>query len=139
MPAPGEVAPRPHPQGLASDDDATAGSGWPRFWSAGADRRDRRGDPRRSTTVAPDVVAYFDNSNGIFAGDEVRILGVPVGKIDKIEPQPQHVKITFWFDNKYKVPADAKAVILSPSLVTSRAIQLTPAYTGGPACWPTTR
>jgi phospholipid/cholesterol/gamma-HCH transport system substrate-binding protein len=34
--------------------------------------------------------------------------------------------------DQYKVPADAKAVILSPSLVTSRAIQLTPAYTGGP-------
>lgn len=31
------------------------------------------------------------------------------------------------------MPADAKAVILSPSLVTSRAIQLTPAYTSGPA------
>ena len=31
------------------------------------------------------------------------------------------------------MPADAKAVILSPSLVTARAIQLTPAYTGGPA------
>ena len=30
------------------------------------------------------------------------------------------------------MPADAKAVILSPTLVTSRAIQLTPAYTGGP-------
>ena len=30
------------------------------------------------------------------------------------------------------MPADAKAVILSPSLVTARAIQLTPAYTGGP-------
>jgi phospholipid/cholesterol/gamma-HCH transport system substrate-binding protein len=79
------------------------------------------------------VVAYFDNSNGIFAGDEVRILGVPVGKIDKIEPQPQQVKISFWFDDKYKVPAGADAAILSPSLVTSRAIQLTPAYTGGPA------
>ena len=35
------------------------------------------------------VVAYFDNSNGIFAGDDVRILGVKVGKIDKIEPQPE--------------------------------------------------
>jgi phospholipid/cholesterol/gamma-HCH transport system substrate-binding protein len=79
------------------------------------------------------VVAYFDNSNGIFVGDEVRILGVPVGKIDKIEPQPQRVKISFWFDDKYKVPADANAAILSPSLVTSRAIQLTPAYTGGQA------
>ncbi|MBI2701999.1 MAG: virulence factor Mce family protein [Mycobacterium sp.] len=78
------------------------------------------------------VVAYFQNSNGIFAGDEVRILGVAVGKIDTIEPQPQRVKITFFFDSKYPVPADAKAVILSPSLVTSRAIQLTPAYTGGP-------
>ena len=29
------------------------------------------------------MVAYFANSNGIFAGDEVRILGVPVGKIDQ--------------------------------------------------------
>jgi phospholipid/cholesterol/gamma-HCH transport system substrate-binding protein len=78
------------------------------------------------------VVAYFDNSNGIFVGDEVRILGVPVGKIDKIDPQTGRAKISFWFADKYKVPAAAKAVILSPSLVTSRAIQLTPAYTSGP-------
>src|ERR1700737_3445549 len=78
------------------------------------------------------VVAYFDNSNGIFVGDEVRIVGVPVGEIERIEPEPQTVKISFWLDDQYKVPADAKAVILSPSLVTSRAIQLTPAYTGGP-------
>ncbi|HEV7419580.1 MAG TPA: MCE family protein [Mycobacterium sp.] len=87
----------------------------------------------RSTTNInrTNAIAYFDNSNGIFVGDEVRILGVPVGEIDKIEPQPARVKISFWFGAEYKVPADAKAVILSPSLVTSRAIQLTPAYTGG--------
>lgn len=78
------------------------------------------------------VVAYFANSNGIFVGDEVRILGVRVGKIDRIEPQPDRVKITFWYDAKYPVPADAKAVILSPAIVTARIIQLTPAYTGGP-------
>ena len=78
------------------------------------------------------VVAYFASSEGIYAGDEVRILGVPVGRIDKIEPQPQRAKITFWFDSTYQVPADAKAAILSPSLVAVRAIQLTPAYTGGP-------
>jgi phospholipid/cholesterol/gamma-HCH transport system substrate-binding protein len=79
------------------------------------------------------VVAYFDNSNGLFKGDEVRILGVPVGEIDNIEPQPERAKITFWVDDTYQVPADARAVILSPQLITSRAIQLTPAYTGGPA------
>lgn len=79
------------------------------------------------------VIGYFDNSNGIYVGDDVVILGVPVGKIEKIEPQPDRVKISFWYDDKYKVPADAKAVILSPALVTVRAIQLTPAYDGGPA------
>ena len=85
------------------------------------------------TSSRTHAVAYFDNSNGTFVGDEVRILGVPVGEIDKIEPQPGRVKISFWFGAEYKVPADAKAVILSPSLVTSRALQLTPAYTEGPA------
>lgn len=79
------------------------------------------------------LIAYFDNSNGIYPGDEVRVLGVRVGEIATIEPQPLRAKITFWVDDTYKVPADAKAVILSPSLVTARAIQLTPVYTGGPA------
>jgi phospholipid/cholesterol/gamma-HCH transport system substrate-binding protein len=78
------------------------------------------------------MVAYFDNSNGVYSGDDVLILGVSVGKIEKIEPQPLRAKITFYVAAKYKVPADAKAVIVSPTLVTARAIQLTPAYTGGP-------
>lgn len=86
-----------------------------------------------SSAGRTNVVAYFDNSNGIYVGDEVVILGVPVGKIDKIEPQHDRVEISFWYDNTYQVPADAKAVILSPSLVTVRAIQLTPAYDSGPA------
>jgi phospholipid/cholesterol/gamma-HCH transport system substrate-binding protein len=87
--------------------------------------------PAETSSTRVHVVGYFPNSNGIFAGDDVRILGVPVGKIDHIEPQPLRVKISFWYDKKFKVPADARAAVLSPSLVTSRAIQLTPAYTGG--------
>lgn len=78
------------------------------------------------------VVGYFDNSTGLFVGDDVRIRGVNVGKVVDIQPQPLRTKITFWFDPRYKVPADANAVILSPQLVTGRAIQLTPPYTGGP-------
>jgi phospholipid/cholesterol/gamma-HCH transport system substrate-binding protein len=83
-------------------------------------------------TGRTNLVAYFDNSDGIFVGDEVRIVGVAVGLIDKIEAEPLRVKISFWVDDQYKVPADAKAVILSPTLVSARAIQLTPAYTTGP-------
>ncbi len=84
------------------------------------------------------VVAYFDSSNGIFEGDDVVILGVPVGRIDKIEPEPERVKISFWYDARHKVPADVNAAILSPMLVTSRAIQLTPAYSGVARSWRTT-
>lgn len=76
--------------------------------------------------------AYFDNSNGIFPGDDVMIVGVPVGKIDTITPEPQRVKVTFWVDRQYKVPSEVKAVVMSPQLITARAVQLTPAYTGGP-------
>jgi len=78
------------------------------------------------------IVAYFENSNGIYVGDDVRILGVNVGRITEIEPQPDRVKISFWYDSKYKVPADVNAAILSPTLVTARAVQLTPVYTTGP-------
>src|SRR5947209_7148766 len=79
------------------------------------------------------IVAYFENSNGAYTGDDVMILGVPVGKIEKIEPEPTRAKITLYVEDQYKVPADAKAAIISPTLVTARAIQLTPVYTGGPA------
>jgi phospholipid/cholesterol/gamma-HCH transport system substrate-binding protein len=88
---------------------------------------------RTSDTInRTNIVGYFENSNGIYVGDDVRILGVNVGRIDKIEPQPDRVKISFWYDSKYKVPAGANAAILSPTLVTSRALQLTPVFTGGP-------
>jgi phospholipid/cholesterol/gamma-HCH transport system substrate-binding protein len=76
--------------------------------------------------------AYFVEANGLFAGDEIRILGVAVGVVDQVEPQPTGSKVTFSVDKQYPIPADARAAILSPSLVTSRAIQLVPVYSGGP-------
>lgn len=81
---------------------------------------------------ADTFVAYFANTNGLYTGDEVRILGVAVGTVDKIEPQPESIKVTFSVDAQYPVPADVRAAVLSPSLVSARAIQLVPAYDGGP-------
>ena len=81
-------------------------------------------------------VAYFANTNGLYTGDEVRILGVAVGTVDAIEPLPDTAKVTFSVDAEYPVPADARAAILSPSLVSARAIQLVPAYSGGPQLQP---
>ncbi|UMB70041.1 virulence factor Mce family protein [Mycobacterium paraterrae] len=78
------------------------------------------------------VVAYFPVANALYNGDKVEIMGVKVGAIDKVEPAGDKMKVTFHYSNKYKVPADAQAVILNPTLVASRLIQLEPPYKGGP-------
>lgn len=79
-----------------------------------------------------DLVAWFPSTDGVYAGDEVRVLGVPVGKIDSIEPQGTKVRVEFHVDSDVKIPKDAKALIIAPSLVSSRYLQLTPRYDGGP-------
>ncbi|OBK74456.1 MCE family protein [Mycobacterium sp. 1274761.0] len=78
------------------------------------------------------LVGYFTSAVGIYPGDDVRVVGVPVGTIDSIEPRARDVKITMTLHDGVKVPADAKALIISPNLVSERFIQLAPAYTGGP-------
>jgi phospholipid/cholesterol/gamma-HCH transport system substrate-binding protein len=78
------------------------------------------------------VVAYFPETLALYAGDKVQIMGVQVGQIDAIDPAGDKMKVTFHYDSKYKVPANATASILNPSLVASRNIQLSPPYTGGP-------
>jgi phospholipid/cholesterol/gamma-HCH transport system substrate-binding protein len=78
------------------------------------------------------VVAYFPEANALYSGDKVQIMGIRVGAVDKIEPAGDKMKVTFHYKNKYKVPAEASAVILNPTLVASRSIQLEPPYKGGP-------
>ncbi|KAA8970195.1 virulence factor Mce family protein [Mycobacterium sp.] len=78
------------------------------------------------------VIAYFPETLALYPGDRVQIMGVRVGAVDKIEPAGDEMRITLHYNNKYKVPANATASILNPSLVASRTIQLSPPYTGGP-------
>ena len=85
---------------------------------------------RKFTTIT--VVAYFAQANALYPGDEVAIMGVPVGSVDKVEPAGDKMKVTFHYQSKYAVPANASAVILNPTLVASRNIQLEPPYSGGP-------
>ncbi|BBY45571.1 MCE family protein [Mycolicibacterium celeriflavum] len=84
--------------------------------------------PSRSGTK---LTAYFTSAVGLYPGDDVRIVGVPVGTIDSIEPRPTDVKVTMTVENGVEVSADAKALVVAPNLVAARFIQLAPAYTGG--------
>ncbi|MDT5176131.1 MAG: phospholipid/cholesterol/gamma-HCH transport system substrate-binding protein, partial [Mycobacterium sp.] len=78
------------------------------------------------------VVAEFPQTLALYPGDKVQIMGVRVGSIEKIEPAGDKMRVTFNYESKYKVPQNATASILNPSLVASRTIQLAPPYTGGP-------
>lgn len=77
------------------------------------------------------VTAYFPRTVSVYEGSDVRVLGVPVGQVDQVVPEGTQVKVTMRYDSDVKVPVDAKAVIISPSVVGDRYIQLTPAYRDG--------
>lgn len=76
------------------------------------------------------LTAYFPSANGLYTGDRVQVLGVPVGTVTSVTPQRGRVKVEMTYSSKVKVPAGAKAAVVTPTLVTTRTVQLTPAYHG---------
>lgn len=79
------------------------------------------------------ITAYFSSAVGIYSGGDVRVLGVPVGTVDEVVPQGKDVRVTMSVERDTRVPADAGAVLVSPSVVSDRYVQLAPVYRGGPA------
>lgn len=77
------------------------------------------------------LTAHFPRTISIYEGSDLRILGVPVGTIDSVTPSGTDVVVTMSYDAKIKVPEDATAVIIAPSVVGDRYVQLTPAYEDG--------
>ncbi len=86
----------------------------------------------RSGSGSTEITAEFTSATGIYEGDDVKVLGVRVGTVGAIDPEPSKVRITMRIDDDVPVPADAEALIVSQSLVAARFIQLTPPYDGGP-------
>jgi len=77
------------------------------------------------------VTAYFPRTVSVYEGSDVRVLGVPVGTVEEVTPEGTEVKVVMHYDEEIKLPAEAQAVIVSPSVVGDRYIQLTPAYEKG--------
>ena len=76
------------------------------------------------------VVAHFPRTISVYEGSDVRVLGVPVGTVTRVEPTGTDVTVTMTYDDEVRLPADARAVIIAPSVVGDRYVQLTPAYSG---------
>jgi phospholipid/cholesterol/gamma-HCH transport system substrate-binding protein len=78
------------------------------------------------------ITAYFTKAVGVYSGSEVKVLGVGVGRIDSVTPRGDRVKVEMTVDDGVEIPANAQAVVVAPSLVSDRYVQLTPAYETGP-------
>lgn len=77
------------------------------------------------------ITAYFTGTTGLYVGDQVRVLGVKVGDVTEVEPEGDRVRVELSVEGDRPIPADVKAAIVAPSLVSGRFVQLAPAYTGG--------
>ena len=77
------------------------------------------------------VTALFDSTVGLYAGSDVQVLGVPIGKITKVSAEGDHVRVTMELDPDQPVAADTKAVVIAPSLVSDRFVQMTKPWTKG--------
>jgi phospholipid/cholesterol/gamma-HCH transport system substrate-binding protein len=78
------------------------------------------------------ISALMADSSGLFVGNDVGILGVPVGTVTSIRPEGAHVRVTMSVDRDHPVPADAGAVVVARSVATDRYVELTPVYHSGP-------
>jgi virulence factor Mce-like protein len=83
------------------------------------------------TSAQRRLVAHFTRTVGIHEGSDVRVLGVRVGRVVAVRPEGATVRVELRYDATQDVPAGAEAVIVPPSIVSDRYVQLTPAYTGG--------
>lgn len=85
------------------------------------------GDGKRYITID------FEQTNSVYKGSDVKILGVPVGEVESLKPRGDVVRAKVSYKGDIKLPSDVKAVVVSPSIVGDRFIQLAPAYNGSGA------
>ena len=77
------------------------------------------------------VTARFSRAVQVYEGSEVRVMGVPIGEVTAVVPEGPTVRVEMVYGEEYRLPADAQAVIVTPTLTADRFVQLAPAYTGG--------
>lgn len=78
------------------------------------------------------VTVYFSSASAVYQGNPVELLGVPIGTVDSVTPEPGRVKVVLSLDDDVPLPADVQAFQVSPSLISGRSIHLAPAYESGP-------
>lgn len=77
------------------------------------------------------VTAHFDRAVAVYPGTDLRVMGVRVGEVTAVVPDGNSVRVEMTYDGEYKLPAGAKAAVVTPTLVADRYVQVFPAYDKG--------
>ena len=77
------------------------------------------------------VTAHFDRAVAVYPGTDLRVMGVQIGEVTAVVPDGNSVRVEMVYDEEYKLPADAKAAVVTPTLVADRYVQVFPAYGKG--------
>lgn len=86
----------------------------------------------RAETKTMTITAHFEDAIGLYEGNTIAVLGMPVGHVSRITPQGDSVEVTLVLDGDVDIPADVQAVTVSTSILTDRHVELTPPYRSGP-------
>ena len=78
------------------------------------------------------ITAYFSRAVGVYPGSDVQVLGVRVGSVESVTPRGEQVEVVFTIDRDAPVAPDTRAVVVAPSVVADRHVQLTALSRGGP-------
>ncbi|NNH68541.1 MCE family protein [Nocardia uniformis] len=77
------------------------------------------------------ITAQFDNAIGLYEGNQVAVLGMPVGTVEKITARGEYVEVVLRIETDVRIPEAVQAVTVGTSILTERHVELTPPYTGG--------
>lgn len=78
------------------------------------------------------LTVHFVEAPGLYVGNNVDILGVPIGRVTRITPGGEDVAVELSMPHDTRLPAVVDAVLLSPNVASDRFVALSPPYTGGP-------
>ena len=78
------------------------------------------------------VTAQFSEAPGLYPGNHVDVLGIPVGTVTGVRPGPEHVDVTMSVRADVVLPRNVDAELMAPEVVSDRFVALSPPYTGGP-------
>lgn len=85
---------------------------------------------------AGEFCAMMTDSVGLYEGNPVTQMGLPVGQVRRIESHGEAVKVLFTLDETWPMPADVRAVTRSPSILADRVLELVGNYSEGPKLAP---